>query len=441
MIPALGKYRVPPPSGFSAEVLMHFDGANGSTSFIDVGTCGATWAVSTGTPQLSTSAAILGSAALAVPNGGDGVASGGWPTGLSLGGEFTITYHWTCPSASTKALHLTSFQGSGLILIIFFEADAFHWYAGVFGSSDTRYDFTDINGYVAGHTYEIAFSRDSAGNIRFARDGVVSSLVFNDTRSWTQAAPIYIAASTLGPFNPVGVFDEFLMIEHCLFTDNYIPHTAEFVQGSINVFTAVPIPPSLFHFDVDLSDAITSNPLVWTAVGGAAVSATQAKFGAQSLGLTGGYLVGSNAKTVLGIRDFTYDLWVYATAVGGTTFIMDTRTSGGTASGIAIYLTGGLISFSDGGTTISGPTLPLNAWHHVEVGRHAGTVNLFLDGVIVATGTFAQGFSSPQVVLGAAQFSPIGVLPIIGFVDEFHLVVGTCTHTANFTPPTSPYLP
>ena len=444
MIPAIGKYRSAPPAGFTADVLLHFDGANGSTSFPDVGSSGAIWTVVGGTPALSTSHAILGSAALLLANTADSVQSNGWPAGFSMAGEFTITFKWTYLGDSlVRPVFLTSFSGltGDQIFVIFMDNGVWAFYTGIYGSSDTEYEFPDIQQFQVGTSYEIAFSRDSLGNFNFAVNGNCS--VHGQTAShqnWTHTSNIFLSNGPLGTSSSNGVIDELMMIDKCLFTGNYTNHLTEYVQGAIPAFAPQAPQDStlLFHFEgATLLDA-NPNPLVFD-IHTCALTSAQAKFGTQSLQLSGGFSFGSNGRTIIGTNDFTVDFWAYITSTGSLSFFFDTRTDGSTSSGFAIYSPGGALAFSDGSVSIVGPAVPLNSWHHIEVCRSGTTVYLFLDGVIVASGTYANTFLSPTWVLGAAQFSPIGADPIIGYMDEFHIVNGTALHTANFTPPTAPY--
>lgn len=446
VIPALAKYRSAPPAGFTADVLLHFDGANGSTSFPDVGSSGATWTVSSGVPALSTADAILGSAALRMANGGDGVSSAAWPAGLSLAGEFTITFKWKYLGGSmARPLILTSFSGAGgdQILVIFLDNGVWAFYTGIYGSSDTQYEFPDLQGFQSGTSYEIAFTRDASGNFGFAINGNCS--IHGQTAShqnWTHMSPIVLGANSLGASYAVGVIDELMIIDKSLFGANYVTHAVEYVQGSIVAFAAQAAQSSalLLHFEGAVLTDANPNPLIFN-IGSCTLSATQAKFGTQSLFMNGGYSFGTNAKTIINAHDFTVDFWAYTTSVGSLGFFTDSRQDGTNTSGFAIFVQGGLLAFSDGAVSMFGPAMPLNAWHHVEVCRSGTTVYLFLDGVIVATGTYGNNFLSAGWVLGAAQYSPIGAAPIFGYMDEFHIVNGTALHTANFTPPTAPYTP
>lgn len=207
----------------------------------------------------------------------------------------------------------------------------------------------------------------------------------------------------------------------------------------------------LLHFE-GVGTAIvdsSSNSITVGTTGSVTQSTSQAKFGTKSLALTGGYItLGVSPPTgspflIPGTQNFTIDFWAYFTALPAESYMFDSRTGFGTTSGFGILQQSGKLGFFDGAVGTVTPTAVItpNAWHHIEVGRQGTTIYMFVDGVLVATGTYGNNWSSGFWIVGAVQFSPPGVEPMTGFIDEFHGLIGTCLHTANFTPPTAPYPP
>ena len=83
-----------------------------------------------------------------------------------------------------------------------------------------------------------------------------------------------------------------------------------------------------------------------------------------------------------------------------------------------------------------------NTWYHLAFVRSAGVLDLYVDGVkhttpaadtVVPSDTWWPG---GQVL----RFGYWGAQYLSGNMDEFRLVKGTAKWTANFTPPTTPYL-
>jgi hypothetical protein len=200
----------------------------------------------------------------------------------------------------------------------------------------------------------------------------------------------------------------------------------------------------LLHFDgTSIFDSSPNKHNIGVG-GGVALSTTQSVFGGKSLRLPGGssYLSVNSSDLLVGLQDFTIDCRVRFDSVSAQQFIMDGRSVGTSASGPALYMTAGKLTFYDGATAMAQPTAGIvaNTWYHVQFGRKGTTVYLFLDGVLVASGTFANNWSSSaNWIIGAAQYTPIGAAPTTGYMDEFRGLVGKCTNTASFTPPPAPY--
>lgn len=171
---------------------------------------------------------------------------------------------------------------------------------------------------------------------------------------------------------------------------------------------------------------------------GASVSTAQHKFGTQSL-LTATCVGVSNAVLAPGTGDFKFESWVYITNNGGQQFFFDQRNPGG----MCLYHNGGRLYYYDGSNFDTGVSVPLNSWHHVECDRASGVVYVFLDGTLVGTFASSGNFTNPQWIIGAAQYFPIGVNQLLGYMDEtrIRVGVGAAEHTTSFTPPTSAYLP
>lgn len=86
LLPALGAGRAGDPNFASVLSLMHFDGANGSTTITDQK--GLTWTVA-GNAQISTAQSVFGGASLLLDGSGDSLANSGAGWNI-LGGNWTI---------------------------------------------------------------------------------------------------------------------------------------------------------------------------------------------------------------------------------------------------------------------------------------------------------------------------------------------------------------
>jgi len=204
---------------------------------------------------------------------------------------------------------------------------------------------------------------------------------------------------------------------------------------------------SLLPLDADILDIKTP---VWTAVGSAAISAVQSKFG-------GGSLVINAANTRLttpnfagfnfAAEDFTVEAWIYPldtaggaivvgqanqSSVAGSSWVMGCGT---TSSACAVYV--GATPY-----VIDAAQPTINGWHHLAFVRQSGTLTSYLDGVRVDTRS-DLGVSSVNV--GTATYPPaIGSLTLggaqqfHGYIDDVRVTKGVARYTgATYTVPTA----
>lgn len=83
-------------------------------------------------------------------------------------------------------------------------------------------------------------------------------------------------------------------------------------------------------------------------------------------------------------------------------------------------------------------------WQHIEISRTAGRLYVFRDGIKYydqANSSNFAGGTNTLTVGSAAGSAYIGQSSagLEGYIDEFRYVLGAAGHTANFTPPTTPY--
>ena len=133
--------------------------------------------------------------------------------------------------------------------------------------------------------------------------------------------------------------------------------------------------------------------------------------------------------------NFTIECWI---------FINGSSTSGGLIhginGGIDLWINGSnYLSFGiAAGSQLVTDTVALlpSQWYHVAVARSGTTLNLFKNGVIVATATNSTAFTtSTNNYFGYRQAS---TAYFIGFISNLRIVNGTAVYTSAFTPPTSP---
>jgi hypothetical protein len=146
----------------------------------------------------------------------------------------------------------------------------------------------------------------------------------------------------------------------------------------------------------------------------------------------------SNAAFAFGTGNFTIEAWVNVTNYSGTCAVFDTRTAGNEATGVIFYITAtGMLSIYNSAALVTASTaLSTTTWNHVAVTRSGTTVNLWLNGVSVGSGTVSTNFSQQNSYIGAAYTGSANMM--LGYISNLRVVKGTALYTSNFVPSLTP---
>lgn len=185
-----------------------------------------------------------------------------------------------------------------------------------------------------------------------------------------------------------------------------------------------------------------------TPTGGTVVSTSDPKFG------TGATALSSNTDSLTVpqtsgdlqpyTQDFTYELWVKASAINSQGMFGGLWTAGG--GGGSVFFFGsylGDIVFYDGTTFICQAASPnlATSWNHVAVTRQGTTFRVFVNGTLLTSGTSSVNLNSGGT--GNTRTFDIGTFGgntgLSGQVDDIRYTLGVARYTSNFTPPTGPF--
>jgi PKD repeat protein len=162
----------------------------------------------------------------------------------------------------------------------------------------------------------------------------------------------------------------------------------------------------------------------------------------------------ANNAFILGAGDYTVEAWIYPTTVTGTftSQIVGTyaNPSGDYGWGLGLDTTGKLIFYSYGTTsgvgfliTESGTRIT-NRWQHVAVTRSGTSINMWVNGVSVASTTSSKNEDfSRSLKIGTQE--ALNLVPTLGNsgvtfkgnISNLRIVKGTALYTGTFTPPLS----
>lgn len=437
-------------------LLMHFDGANGSTALSNSSPSAHGNAGNQAVTISNVQSKFGGTSALF--NGSNAYCYFPYSPDWDFGnGDWTIDY-WEYRTANTAAQAVIC-RDAGLsysgFLIGYNAGATLNFYASRDNASWGIASAVSMGPVVLNQWHHFAVVRK--GNVFTTyRDGVPISQVTSALACGATSDPIYIGYYS-GNFFP-GYIDE-LRISRCArWTSQFTPPAAPYT-GTETVSYPDANTLLLLHFDGGqaaqaLMDSSAYNRSIGIA-GGYQTWAAIAKFGPTSgtfntnnsndCCYVASALTGGDPAFAFGTGDFTIDLWVN---VIGSQFgwIYDGRLNTsvvGVYPGIYITATN-TITFCHAnngpldrivGTTVlaGGATV----WNHIAVVRSAGVTKLYINGV-------AEGvvYTDPNTYLSGANRPLIGGNnagnQFRGYIDELR-VSNIARWTASFTPPTAPY--
>ena len=203
---------------------------------------------------------------------------------------------------------------------------------------------------------------------------------------------------------------------------------------------------SLLLHGANLADN-SPTPKTVTAVGNAAVSTVQSKFGGSSFAFDGAgdYLtVPASTATSFDTGDFTVEMWLYANSTGADMALYDGMALGGIGGRNNSFLlhmaTGGTLKiFTAGAVAVStASVITALQWTHIAVSRSAGSLKVFIGGILGATLTLSTNMTPGGAVIGVLADSPAGY-NLNGYLDDIRVTKGVARYTANFSPPVAAF--
>jgi hypothetical protein len=212
----------------------------------------------------------------------------------------------------------------------------------------------------------------------------------------------------------------------------------------------------LLHFD-GTSGATTfadsSSPAVTgSAIGGAALTSTVAKFGATSLASgTNSYASFPWKASYTLSGSYTLEAWVYLRAAPAPNPRGDscgTIAAAGAGAGWQFYYchnlgTIGMGAYGDGATQlIASYSMPLNQWTHIAVVRNGSSNAIYVNGISqpLTANTFAgKDVSSGVLTVGSERRLSGWDHDFPGYIDEVRITNGAARYSGNFAVPQAPF--
>ena len=148
----------------------------------------------------------------------------------------------------------------------------------------------------------------------------------------------------------------------------------------------------------------------------------------------GDYLTVGTGVDISSSESFTAEAWVYPLRV--YTGSQQNVFGGGNGTNTQLYYSfssdGSIGAYVNGGTLQSGGGfVKRNTWNHLVWCRDGSTLRLFVNGVLITSGSVANNCAITSIGYG-------GGLTPLGYISGARVLRGTALYTSAFTPPTAP---
>lgn len=200
---------------------------------------------------------------------------------------------------------------------------------------------------------------------------------------------------------------------------------------------------SLLHFNgaddtTTIEDRIAGHS--WSVLGDAKIRTNIYKFGGASLALDGTDAAeATSSDFVLGVSDFTIEMFVRPSSIPSAWLIFDQRPNGADAEVPTIYATDTTLRFfSNGADRIGGGSIQVGVWQHIALCRASGNYKLFLGGAPVGSAySDSMNYTGNRIRIGLSGYD--GIRGTVGNIDEFRLTRGISRYSSAFDPPTKEF--
>jgi len=431
------------PDFSSVSLLLHGDGANGSTTFIDSSSYGHT-VTPVGNAQISTTQSKFGGASMYFDGSGDNLTLTNDASFVFGTGDFTVEMWVYHTSENSQEFYYDGRPGSPAVqgaYVTLYKRSS-NQLALFVNSANRIVSTTEI---LQDAWYHIAVCRQGSSTKLFL-NGTQEGSTFTDTTNYLNGASRPIIGEVGGYIDDLRVTKGVAR-----YTSNFTPPTAPLPHPVDPDFSNVSL---LLHGNgANNSTAFidsSSNSHTVTANGDAQISTAQSKFGGASMYFdgTGDYLsLADDTSLHLGSDNFTFEFWTYLDSTDGH-FINKRVSTAANVQYLYLRLSGGSLllwatsngsnwdiaaNFNFGNTAMS-----TGQWYHIALVRNGTEISTYVDGTkspntITSSAAIHNGGANPLRICGDVPYN--GYLN--GYIDDFRLTQGVARYTSNFTPPTA----
>lgn len=446
----------------NVSLLLHCNGSNASTNFIDNSGSPKT-VTANGNAQISTAQWKFGDSSGYFDGSGDILS-------ISGSQDFVLTNNFTIEGWVYIDSTMVSSRPDNLKIFIFVG-----WNTGntpqfyVVGTTTTA--GTGIGFYDSTNDFQVAVTipKDQWVHLAFVRTSSIIYGFVNGTR-YTIASSY---STTIGTTNNVviagnpnqvanyysylkGYMDDIRITNGIArYTTNFTPPRLAFADSGPNFDPYYDQVTLLLPFNgANASTSFIDNSKtanIISVTGNTQISTAQSKFGGSSVYFDGNIDWLSLPSTNINFQssDFTIEFWIYRTSNAlGTAFSMARDQSGTGYGPVRLDFTTSLTvrpligdSNNTGwaSTATGTATIALNTWGHYALVKSGTTITQYINGVLDLTLTSMPAtFSdvSRDVTIGYNNSTDGQYLT--GYLDDFRITKGVARYTTNFTPPVRP---
>lgn len=195
---------------------------------------------------------------------------------------------------------------------------------------------------------------------------------------------------------------------------------------------------------------------VFNRVGSPVISTEQSAFGGASARFDGASFIytGHASRWLMDTRDFHLSMRFFiagnsAPNASGLRYALLLSLDSGSSTSIHLAVRGNASSTGTGldvrlGSTTWGATVSVSEgfWHDLELNRAAGKCSLALDGIQVATTTYASSIGNGDLhtlSIGGRSYSANSEWYLNGYIDDVIWIDGAALNTGAFIPSTAPF--
>jgi hypothetical protein len=284
----------------------------------------------------------------------------------------------------------------------------------------------------ANNWYHIAFTKQGTSFKFFVNGSQVGSTLTNSTSMGSSQRVEIGDYATLGQPVTGYISDVRIVSGTAVYTSNFTPPT-EPLTAITNT--------SLLISGTDASIVDKSQSANLTLVDSTQSSTSQTKYASSSIYFDGSDRIDLPNPSIPALSgDFTFEAWIYPTAVNyGAIFARGFAYGGGLL--IWIQTNFNARFYRDDGVQLniqSGSSISANQWTHIAVTRQGSNVKTFINGTVDQTAIMDPA----NYGLGNTSKFEIGAFNdnqqyFNGYMEDVRITNGLARYTANFTPPSA----